>query len=85
MTAEEVVRITRVAVSLGMARVKLTGGEPLLRSDIVEIVQGIAKIPGLLDLSMTTNGVQLLDLADALTKAGLKRININLPSLNPET
>jgi len=85
MSTEEVVRIAQVAVSLGMSRVKLTGGEPLLRSDILEIVGEIAMIPGLRDLSMTTNGIRLLDLADAVTKAGLKRININLPSLDAKT
>ena len=85
MSTDEVVRIARVAVSLGISRIKLTGGEPLLRSDIVGIVRGIATIPGLRDLSMTTNGIRLFDLADVLTKAGLKRININLPSLDAKT
>ncbi len=85
MSADEVVRIAHVAVSLGMSRVKLTGGEPLLRSDILEIVRGIAMISGLRDLSMTTNGMRLFDLAEAVTKAGLKRININLPSLDAKT
>jgi len=56
-----------------------------LRSDIIEIVQGIAMIPSLRDLSMTTNGVRLFNLADALTEAGLKRININLTSLDAKT
>jgi len=85
MSKDEVVRIARVAVSLGMVRIKLTGGEPLLRSDIVEIVHDVATIPNLRDLSMTTNGVRLFNLADALTAAGLKRININLPSLDAKT
>jgi len=85
MSKDEVVRIARVAVSLGMSRIKLTGGEPLLRADIVEIVHDIATIPNLHDLSMTTNGVRLFKLADALTAAGLKRININLPSLDAKT
>jgi len=85
MSTDEVVRIARVAVSLGMARVKLTGGEPLLRTDIVDIVRDIAATPGLQDLSMTTNGVRLVDLADELHEAGLKRLNINLPSLDAKT
>ncbi len=56
MTADEIIRVVRVASSLGISRVKLTGGEPLLRKDIGEIVKGIAAIPGILDFSMTTNG-----------------------------
>jgi cyclic pyranopterin phosphate synthase len=85
MTAPEVVRIVRVAVGLGINRVKLTGGEPLLRSDIVEIVAGLAKIDGLHDLSMTTNGTRLSVLAERLREAGLKRVNVNLPSLDMKT
>jgi len=85
MTAEEVVRIVRVAVGLGINRVKLTGGEPLLRSDIVEIVGGLAKIKGLRDLSMTTNATGLSFLAEPLRRAGLKRVNVNLPSLDDKT
>jgi len=82
MTAEEVVRIVHVAVGLGINRVKLTGGEPLLRADIVEIVSGLARIDGLRDLSMTTNGTRLSVLAKSLRIAGLRRVNVNLPSLN---
>jgi len=85
MSATEVVRIVRIAVGLGINRVKLTGGEPLLRSDIVEIVEGLAKIKGLRDLSMTTNGTRLSVLAERLREAGLKRVNINLPSLDVKT
>jgi len=85
MSADEVVRIVRVAVGLGINRVKLTGGEPLLRSDIVEIVAGLAEIDGLRDLSMTTNGTRLSVLAERLREAGLKRVNVNLPSLDKKT
>jgi len=85
MTAPEVVRIVRIAVELGINHVKLTGGEPLLRNDIVEIVSGLAKINGLRDLSMTTNGTHLSVLAERLRKAGLKRVNVNLPSLDSKT
>jgi cyclic pyranopterin phosphate synthase len=82
MTVEEIVRIVHVAVDLGISRVKLTGGEPLMRKDIVNIVGKISSIPGLKDLSMTTNGVMLEALADELHEAGLKRINISLPTLD---
>jgi len=85
MSVEEIVRIARVAISLGITRIKLTGGEPLMRQDATEVVKGIAEIPGLRDLSMTTNGLLLDRLAKPLCTAGLKRVNISLPSLNPET
>ena len=57
MSVEEIVRIAKVAVGLGIARIKLTGGEPLMRKDLPEIVSGIAAIAGLRDLSLTTNGL----------------------------
>jgi cyclic pyranopterin phosphate synthase len=85
MKAEEIVRIARIAVSLGIARIKLTGGEPLMRQDLPEIVSGIDTIPGLKDLSLTTNGLLLDRMAKDLRMLGLKRVNISLPSLNAET
>lgn len=85
MSCEEVVRIVRIAVGLGISRVKLTGGEPLLRKDILEIVKGIASIPGLEELSMTTNGTLLAPLAKKLRTNGLKRVNISLPTIDGET
>jgi len=84
MTLDEIVRIVRIAVGLGISKVKLTGGEPLLRKDVVEIVKGIAAIRGLSDLSMTTNGTMLAFLAEKLHANGLKRVNISLPTLNGE-
>ncbi len=85
MTADEVLKIAQTAVALGITRIKLTGGEPLLRSDIVNIVSRLASIPGITDLSMTTNGVRLSALAKPLKDAGLKRVNISLPSLDEKT
>jgi cyclic pyranopterin phosphate synthase len=86
MTAKEIVRIAEVAVNLGIARIKLTGGEPLMRQDLPEIVAGIAAIEGLRDLSMTTNGLLFGGgMAKRLRDCGLRRVNISLPSLNPET
>jgi len=82
MSFDEVVRIVRVAVSLGISRVKLTGGEPLLRSDILEIVKEIAELRGLRDLSMTTNGTLLSSLAKELRQNGLRRVNVNFPTLD---
>lgn len=85
MTCEEIVRIVKIAVGLGISRVKLTGGEPLLRRDILEIVKGIASLSGLEELSMTTNGTLLAPLAKELRANGLKRVNINLPTIDGET
>jgi cyclic pyranopterin phosphate synthase len=85
MSVEEIIRIAKIALALSISRMKLTGGEPLLRSDILQIVKGIAGLQGLQDLSMTTNGTLLAPLAESLCDAGLKRININIPTLNSET
>jgi len=84
MTVDEIVRIVRLAAGLGIFKVKLTGGEPLMRKDIVEIIKGIAATSGLTDLSMTTNGTMLASLAKELHANGLKRVNISLPTLNGE-
>ncbi len=72
MTAQEIVRIAKIAVSLGIARIKLTGGEPLMRQDLPEIVSGIAAIQGLKDLSLTTNGLLLSGMAKDLYSRGLE-------------
>jgi cyclic pyranopterin phosphate synthase len=84
MTVDEIVRIARIAVSLGIDRIKLTGGEPLMRKDLCKIVKGIAATPGLRDLSMTTNGNLLGFQAQELRACGLKRVNISLPTLNAD-
>jgi cyclic pyranopterin phosphate synthase len=84
MKVNEIVRIVKIAVKLGVRGVKLTGGEPLTRKDAPEIVKGIASIPGLADLSMTTNGTLLAPMAGRLYANGLKRVNISLPTLNEE-
>jgi len=85
MSLNEILKITRIALNLGISRIKLTGGEPLLRHDILQIVKGIARLRGVRDLSMVTNGTLLVPLAEALKKEGLHRVNISLPTLNPET
>ena len=86
MSVEEIVRIAKIAVGLGIARIKLTGGEPLMREDLPEIIEGIAAIGGLRDLSITTNGLLLGGgMAKRLRDCGLRRVNISLPSLNSET
>jgi len=85
MSSDEIIRLTRIALSLGISRVKLTGGEPLLRPDILQIVRGIVGLRGLRDLSMTTNGNFLALKAGDLRKNGLKRVNVNLPTLDSRT
>ena len=82
MTPEEIERIVRIASRLGIRKVKLTGGEPTVREDILEIVRRIK--PYVIDLSMTTNGSRLKELAKPLAKAGLNRVNVSLHSLKPE-
>ena len=84
MAMNEIIHIVRIALSLGISRVKLTGGEPLLRKKIVEIVQGITGLEGLTDLSLTTNGTHLKGLAKDLKAAGLGRVNVSLPTLDPD-
>jgi cyclic pyranopterin phosphate synthase len=81
---EEFERIVRAAVKVGVNKVRITGGEPLVRKDVLEIVERISGIPGIEDLSMTTNGIRLDKMAEKLKKAGLHRLNISLDSLKPE-
>jgi cyclic pyranopterin phosphate synthase len=85
MTVDEIFRIARIAIGLGISRIKLTGGEPLMRKDLCEIVKGIAATLGLKDLSLTTNGAMLGFQAQELRACGLRRVNISLPTLNAET
>ena len=84
LSFEEITDFTRIAVGNGITKVRLTGGEPLVRKNIVELVAMLAAIEGLEDLSMTTNGILLSKFAVDLKKAGLKRINISLDTVNPE-
>ncbi len=84
MKLQEVVRLAKIAVSLGIRRIKLTGGEPLLRRDILSIIEGIAGLSSLHDLSMTTNGTSLASVARDLRASGLMRVNVSLPSLNAD-
>lgn len=85
LSFEEIVRLARLFIVLGVEKIKLTGGEPLLRRGLDELVAGIARLSGLNDLCLTTNGSLLAGRAPALAAAGLKRINVSIDSLNPET
>ena len=86
LTHDEILQLlTEVFIPLGFTRFRLTGGEPLLRPGIVELVSAIAHLPQTQDLAITTNGFLLEKLAQPLYDAGLRRINISLDSLNAET
>ncbi len=84
LSFEEIVEFTKLAVANGIKKVRLTGGEPLVRKGIVELVSMLAQIDGLEDLSMTTNGILLPQYATDLKKAGLNRINISLDTMNSD-
>lgn len=84
LSYEEITDMVRYAVDQGIDKVRLTGGEPLIRRDIVHLVEMLSDIEGIKDLSMTTNGILLKDYAGALAKAGLDRVNVSLDTLDPE-
>jgi cyclic pyranopterin phosphate synthase len=84
LTFEEIERFVRVAVSLGVTKLRVTGGEPLVRKGLPVLIRMLAAIPGIRDLAMTTNGVQLAQHAEALYNAGLRRLNVHLDTLDRE-
>lgn len=83
LTFEEIERIARIAVTLGVNKIRLTGGEPLVRRDLPKLVQRLAAIPEIIDIGLTTNGILLADFAQELWDAGLRRINVSLDALDP--
>jgi len=84
LTLEELALVARAFVEMGVEKVRLTGGEPLVRRDIDTLVEQVGALPGLRDFAMTTNGAGLGKHAERLRQAGLKRLNISLDSLDPE-
>ncbi|MFQ5574133.1 MAG: GTP 3',8-cyclase MoaA [Terriglobia bacterium] len=84
LSFEEMVFFAKVAVEQGISRIRLTGGEPLVRKGIVSLVETLSSIRGLEDLSLTTNGVLLSKYAKSLKRAGVRRLNISLDSVDPE-
>jgi GTP 3',8-cyclase len=84
LSYEEIERLAQIFVSLGVEKIRLTGGEPLLRKDMPILVHKLSQIEGLDDIGLTTNGVLLPQLSQALKDAGLKRVNVSLDSLNDE-
>lgn len=82
MSDEELLLLVRVGASLGVNKIRLTGGEPTIRPNLIEIVREIANTPGITDLAMTTNGLLLPKLAKPLAEAGLRRVNISIDTLD---
>jgi cyclic pyranopterin phosphate synthase len=84
LTFEEIERFVRVVVELGVNKIRLTGGEPLVRREVHKLVAKIAPIPGIRDVGLTTNGILLADQAADLWNAGLRRLNVSLDALSPQ-
>jgi cyclic pyranopterin phosphate synthase len=84
LTDDELIRLARLFAELGFDKIRLTGGEPTVRPHLVELVAWMATLPGIREISMTTNGLRLKALAEPLARAGLKRVNVSLDTLDPE-
>ena len=84
LTFEEITRLARLCIQLGVEKIRLTGGEPLARRDLEQLIASLSGLDGLRDLCLTTNGSTLAEKAPALKAAGLRRINVSLDSLKPE-
>ncbi len=84
LTLEEIERVVRIGVGLGITKVRLTGGEPLVRKGVVDLIHNISKIDGLQDLALTTNGTLLAKNAQRLKDAGLRRVNISLDTMDAD-
>src|SRR3954466_14641284 len=81
LTYEEIARVARIGATLGLAKVRLTGGEPTVRAELPTLVEMLRSIPGIREIAMTTNGARLDELAGPLKSAGLTRVNISLDTL----
>lgn len=84
LSYEELLRIARIAVELGVRKIRLTGGEPLVRKGLLEFIDSLVQLPNPPELTLTTNGLLLAEQAQALKEAGLSRVNVSLDSLKPE-
>lgn len=85
LSFEEIERLAKLFVGFGVRKIRLTGGEPLVRQNLPELVERLASIPGVEDLAMTTNASRLAKLAEPLRQAGLKRVTVSIDSVRPET
>jgi cyclic pyranopterin phosphate synthase len=84
LSFEELERVVRVAASLGVDKIRITGGEPLVRKDLPRLIEKILEIDGIVDVALTTNAVLLARQAKDLYNAGLRRLNVHLDTLSPE-
>jgi cyclic pyranopterin phosphate synthase len=84
LDVDEIAQVVEAAASVGFRKIRLTGGEPTLRADLLDIVARVAATPGIQDVAMTTNGILLPRIARDLKEAGLRRVNIHVDSLDPE-
>jgi len=84
LTYEEMLNVTRTAAAIGITKIRVTGGEPLVRKGVVEFCRMLSEIDGLKSLALTTNGIYLAEMAEPLFKAGVRRINISLDTLRPD-
>jgi cyclic pyranopterin phosphate synthase len=84
LTYEEMLNVARAAAAIGLTKIRVTGGEPLVRKGVVEFCRMLSEIDGLKSLALTTNGIYLKEMAEPLFKAGVRRINISLDTLRPE-
>jgi len=85
LSYEELLLIAETAIGLGIEKIRITGGESLVRAGIIGFLERLARISGLRHLALTTNGLLLAEMADDLYKAGVQRLNVSLDSLNPQT
>ncbi|MBI4778806.1 GTP 3',8-cyclase MoaA [Candidatus Desantisbacteria bacterium] len=81
---EEIIKLASLMVQLGIKRIRVTGGEPLIKKDVLSLIKGLARIEGLCELALTTNGIKLVQFAGQLKENGVNRLNISLDSLNRE-
>ena len=84
LTFEEIARFTRITAELGVNKIRLTGGEPLVRKQLSKLVEMLVEIPGIDDIALTTNGLLLADHAAELQASGLQRLNVSLDTLNED-
>lgn len=84
LSTQEIIQVVRTAAAIGFRKFRLTGGEPLVRQDVIELVQAMVPIPGVECVGLSTNGTRLAPIASALREAGLRTVNISLDTLDPE-
>lgn len=84
LSFDEIIRLTEIFASIGIKKIKLTGGEPLVRKGAVELVKRLKEIPGIEQVTITTNGILLTETMEGLAAAGIDGINLSLDTLNPE-